>query len=233
MTVVVASFVAGCRKITETRFAFTYAYHWIETRVLKIRGEGGESQPLLLITTLSSVAGVWGAITLAGVLSVPLFVNGLPFPGRDLMIFLSAAVIILSLLVGALGIPFFLKFLSLNDLEEHERELLKARQAATQAAVSWLEEWTATHSGDDLEFKRSVTARIIESYRQELQAMASDRDNQAEQARKRHAMETDLRLQAIQVQRKELYRLRKRRHIDEQMLQTLIRELDYEEAALQ
>lgn len=63
--------------------------------------------------------------------------------------------------------------------------------------------------------------------------MASDRDNQAEQARKRHAMETDLRLQAIQVQRKELYRLRKRRHIDEQMLQTLIRELDYEEAALQ
>ncbi|MFD2435897.1 cation:proton antiporter family protein [Modicisalibacter luteus] len=188
---------------------------------------------MLLITTLSSVAGVRGAITLAGVLSVPLLVDGMPFPGRDLMIFLSAAVIVLSLILGALGIPYFMKFLSLNDLEEHERELLKARQAATQAAVTWLEEWMSRHGDDDAEMKGAVTARIIESYRQELQAMALERDNQADHARKRYALETDLRLQAIQVQRKELYRLRKRRHIDEQMLQTLIRELDYDEAALQ
>ncbi|TDX29423.1 sodium/proton antiporter (CPA1 family) [Modicisalibacter xianhensis] len=215
------------------RFAFIYAYHWTETRLLKLRGKGGQSQPLLLITALSSVAGVRGAITLAGILSVPLFIDGVPFPGRDLMIFLSAAVIILSLLVGALGIPYFMKFLSLNDLEEHEQELLKARQAATQAAVMWLEEWASQHAEDDAEMKHSVTARIIESYRQELQAMALERDNQAEHASKRYALETDLRLQAIQVQRKELYRLRKRRHIDEQMLQTLIRELDYDEAALQ
>ncbi|WP_043531423.1 Na+/H+ antiporter [Litchfieldella xinjiangensis] len=215
------------------RFAFTYAYHWIESRVLKRRGKGGERQPLLLITTLSSVAGVRGAITLAGVLSVPLFVNGAPFPGRDLMIFLSAAVIILSLVVGALGIPYFMRFLSINDLEEHERELLKARQAASQAAISWIEEWASMHSNDDPELKHTVAARIIDSYRQELQAMALERDNQAEQARQLHVMETDLRVRAIQVQRKELYRLRKRRHIDEQMLQTLIRELDYEEAALQ
>ena len=36
----------------------------------------------------------------------------------------------------------------------------------------------------------------------------------------------------IAVQRKELYRMRKRYVIDEQMLQTLLQELDYEEAAL-
>ncbi|MHB0776069.1 Na+/H+ antiporter [Halomonas sp. WWR20] len=215
------------------RFAFIYAYHWAETRLLKLRGKDGESQPLLLITALSSVAGVRGAITLAGVLSVPLLVDGMPFPGRDLMIFLSAAVIILSLVIGALGIPYFMKFLSLNDLAEHERELLKARQTATQAAVMWLEERGNQPAEDDSEMKSSVTARIIESYRQELQAMALERDNQADHARKRYALETELRLQAIQIQRKELYRLRKRRHIDEQMLQTLLRELDYDEAALQ
>lgn len=215
------------------RFAFIYAYHWVETRLLKPRAKGGENQPLLLITTLSSVAGVRGAITLAGVLSVPLFINGASFPGRDLMIFLAAAVIILSLLIGALGIPYFLRFLSLNDLKEHERELLKARQIASQAAVDWLEEWSKAQSSDEPEAKGSVTARIIDSYRQEMQAMAMDRDDRADQARQLHQLETDLRIRAIQAQRKELYRLRKRRHIDEQMLQTLIRELDYEEAALQ
>ncbi|GAB2800937.1 Na+/H+ antiporter [Halomonas shantousis] len=215
------------------RFFFIYVYHWVKARLLKLRGGGSQSQPLLLITALSSVAGVRGAITLAGVLSVPLLIDGVPFPGRDLMIFLSAAVIILSLLIGALGIPYFMKFLSLNDLEEHERELLKARQTAAQAAVSWLEEWASKNTGDDAELKGTVISRILDSYRQELQAMVTDRDSQAEQARQRYALETNLRLQAIQVQRKELYRLRKRRHIDEQMLQTLIRELDYEESALQ
>ncbi|MDW5375629.1 Na+/H+ antiporter [Halomonas sp. HP20-15] len=215
------------------RFAFIYAYHWSETRLLKRRAKGGQSQPLLLTTALSSVAGVRGAITLAGILSVPLFIDGTPFPGRDLMIFLSAAVIILSLLIGALGIPYFLRYLSLNDLDEHERELLKARQSASQAAVSWLEEWLKAQSNEDIESKGSVTARIIDSYRQEMQAMAMEREDRANEAVQRYVLETNLRMQAIQVQRKELYRLRKRRHIDEQMLQTLIRELDYEEAALQ
>lgn len=237
MTTLVTYAVAIMALLLVIRFGFVYAYHWTETRLLRPRGKehggSGENQPLLLITALSSVAGVRGAITLAGVLSVPLLIDGAPFPGRDLMIFLSAAVIILSLLIGTLGVPYFMKFLSLNDLEEHERELLKARQAATQAAVSWLENGTATPANDEAELKSTVTARIIESYRQELQAMALDRDDRANQARRLHALETDLRLQAIRVQRKELYRLRKRRHIDEQMLQTLIRELDYEEAALQ
>lgn len=233
MTTLVFFAVVIMALLIAIRFAFIYVYHWAETRLLKLRGKSGESQPLLLITALSSVAGVRGAITLAGVLSVPLFVNGTPFPGRDLMIFLSAAVIILSLLVGALGIPFFLRFLSLNDLEEHERELLKARHIASQAAVNWLEEWSQAQAHDEPELKGSVTARIIDSYRQEMQAMAMERDDRANQARQLHVLETDLRMQAIQVQRKELYRLRKRRHIDEQMLQTLIRELDYEEAALQ
>nr|WP_269438681.1 Na+/H+ antiporter [Halomonas sp. IOP_31] len=233
MTTLVFFAVVIMALLIAIRFAFIYLYHWAETRLLKLRGKSGESQPLLLITALSSVAGVRGAITLAGVLSVPLFVNGTPFPGRDLMIFLSAAVIILSLLVGALGIPFFLRFLSLNDLEEHERELLKARHIASQAAVNWLEEWSQAQAHDEPELKGSVTARIIDSYRQEMQAMAMERDDRANQARQLHVLETDLRMQAIQVQRKELYRLRKRRHIDEQMLQTLIRELDYEEAALQ
>ena len=45
-------------------------------------------------------------------------------------------------------------------------------------------------------------------------------------------LERGIRVQAIAVQRKEMYRMRKRHEIDEQMLQTLLRELDYEEAAL-
>ncbi len=76
-----------------------------------------------------------------------------------------------------------------------------------------------------------VTARVTESYRHDIEALMNhhDRVNQARQTR---TLERDIRLQAIAVQRKEMYRMRKRHLIDEQMLQTLLRELDYEEAAL-
>ncbi|MER8960275.1 Na+/H+ antiporter [Mesorhizobium sp. M0701] len=52
----------------------------------------------LRVRIAGSVAGVRGAITLAGILSLPLTTpNGSPFPARDVVIFLAAGVIICSL----------------------------------------------------------------------------------------------------------------------------------------
>ena len=52
-----------------------------------------------------SLAGVRGAITLAGVLALPLkLAGGAPFPGRDLAIFLAAGVIVLSLIMASVGL---------------------------------------------------------------------------------------------------------------------------------
>jgi CPA1 family monovalent cation:H+ antiporter len=234
MPMLIFSALAIMALLLVVRFAFVYAYHWSEARVRRARGKPVEDKPLRLFSALSAVAGVRGAITLAGVLSIPLLIGDTPFPGRDLMIFLAAAVIILSLLIGALGIPFFLKQLPNNDFEEHEEELQKARRIAAQAAVSWLENWKQANPVDDPDqalLHSEVTARVTESYRHDIEAMMEhqDRVNQAQQTRQ---LERDIRMQAIAVQRKEMYRMRKRHLIDEQMLQTLLRELDYEEAAL-
>lgn len=50
---------------------------------------------------IASFAGVRGAITLAGVLSIPLFLtNGEPFPARYELVFIATGVILFSLLVG-------------------------------------------------------------------------------------------------------------------------------------
>ena len=216
------------------RFVFVFAYHWGEARVRRLLGKTVQPKPLGLFSALSAVAGVRGAITLAGVLSIPLMIGDTPFPGRDLMIFLAAAVIILSLLIGALGIPYFLKQLPNNDFEEHREELKKARRIAAQAAVSWLENWKQANpveNPDEMLLRSEVTARVTESYRHDIEALM-DHHGRANQARETMALERDIRLNAIAVQRKEMYRMRKRHEIDEQMLQTLLRELDYEEAAL-
>lgn len=171
---------------------------------------------------------------MAGVLSIPLMIGDAPFPGRDLMIFLASAVIILSLLVGAVGIPYFLKHIPNTEDKEHREELKKARRLAAQAAVSWMESWKQANpveDADDALLRSEVTARVTESYRKDIEALM-DYQGRENQAREAMALERDIRAQAIAVQRKEMYRMRKRHQIDEQMLQTLLRELDYEEAAL-
>lgn len=82
---------------------------------------------------LAGISGVRGAITMAGVLSVPLLMeNGKAFPERSLMLFIAAGVIILSLLVAAILLPLIsqadFSFLTRGsdpeqeDLEEEEQE---------------------------------------------------------------------------------------------------------------
>lgn len=82
---------------------------------------------------LAGISGVRGAITMAGVLSVPLVLeNGKAFPERSLMLFIAAGVIILSMIVAAALLPLISRvnfsFLTRGsdpeqeDLEEDEEE---------------------------------------------------------------------------------------------------------------
>ncbi|MFD0677556.1 MULTISPECIES: Na+/H+ antiporter [unclassified Paenibacillus] len=61
--------------------------------------------PLLLL----SVSGVRGAVTLAGAFTIPLFLDsGAPFPERNLIIFLAAGVILLSLVMASITLPLLI-----------------------------------------------------------------------------------------------------------------------------
>ncbi|WP_056978116.1 cation:proton antiporter [Lentilactobacillus senioris] len=55
---------------------------------------------------LAGLSGVRGAVTMAGVLSVPLVINsGAAFPARSLMLFVAAGVIIISLVAATITLP--------------------------------------------------------------------------------------------------------------------------------
>jgi CPA1 family monovalent cation:H+ antiporter len=59
---------------------------------------------------LTSLSGVRGSVTLATVLSIPLFLeNGQPFPARALILFLSVGVILITLLITTFILPLFAK----------------------------------------------------------------------------------------------------------------------------
>ncbi|SUH18369.1 Na+/H+ antiporter [Salmonella enterica subsp. enterica] len=65
---------------------------------------------------IASFAGVRGAITLAGVLSIPLLLpDGSGFPARYELVFLAAGVILFSLFVGVIMLPLLLQHLEVAD----------------------------------------------------------------------------------------------------------------------
>jgi Na+/H+ antiporter len=88
-----------------------------------------------------SWAGMRGAVSLAAALALPLTTDaGQPFPGRDLIVFLTFTVILATLVGQGLTLPFLIRVLGLEDDGLEEREDTKARIHVAEAALARLEE---------------------------------------------------------------------------------------------
>ncbi len=87
-------------------------------------------------------AGMRGAVSLAAALALPLTTDaGSALPGRDLILFITFGVILVTLVGQGLTLPFLIHVLGVErdgDAEEHEE--LKARLRAAAAALARLEE---------------------------------------------------------------------------------------------
>lgn len=92
------------------------------------KDQGSRMRNSLLI----SLSGVRGALTLAACLSIPLTLhNGSPFPQRDLLLFISGGVIIVTLLIANIVLP-----LICPKTETDSRQLeLAATKKVIQAAI--------------------------------------------------------------------------------------------------
>jgi CPA1 family monovalent cation:H+ antiporter len=93
-------------------------------------------------------SGMRGAVSLAAALAIPLTTDaGDPFPNRDLILFLTFAVIFATLVLQGLSLPWVIRKLGVVDDGDGESEELKARLYATRAALDRLdqlaeEDWT-------------------------------------------------------------------------------------------
>lgn len=82
------------------RVIWTYINQWV-----RLKNHHNETASWR-VALLSGLSGVRGAVTMAGVLSVPLVTDaGMPFPQRALMLFIAAVVIIISLLAAIIFLP--------------------------------------------------------------------------------------------------------------------------------
>ncbi|MEO5891949.1 MAG: Na+/H+ antiporter [Ferruginibacter sp.] len=89
-------------------------------------------------------AGMRGVVSLAAALSIPLYLdNEVPFPQRNLILFITFTVILLTLVVQGLTLPLVIRWVNLQDpdhrLPEKEQDLLVRRQLA-EHSLKFLDE---------------------------------------------------------------------------------------------
>lgn len=216
--------------------AVRFAWVWLSMSVTifrqKRRGNENVTRPRFRVMTVMSLAGVKGSITLAGILTLPVALNdGVPFPGRELLIFMAVTVILMSLVIAAVTLPFMTRFL--KDELPHESLSGNAEVALTEAAINRINELLSQSVEDPEEelIRKDVGYLILEMLQRRLQYDGSEKKESnigGELANRAH-LEKEILREVIKAQREELFRLRRTRRISDTIFTQMLHEIDLRE----
>jgi CPA1 family monovalent cation:H+ antiporter len=214
---------------------FFWVWTSLQISMLSARRRGKPViKPHWRLVTATSLAGVRGAITLAGVLTLPLAMpDGTPFPARDLTIFLASSVILLSLLIASIGLPVILRGLELPVESAEAAEEERARRDAAIAAIVAVEkaQLDTPHHAAEAEVYTEAAARVIDTYRHRIESIAAA--DAPAMLRKVGEVERALRLAALAAERREVFRLALSGEISDAVSRKIVREIDLIEARYQ
>lgn len=216
-----------------------FVWAWVSLRLtlfrMRKRGQdiGRPGWPLL---AASSLAGVRGSVTLAGVLTLPLFaLDGSPFPARELAIFLAAAVIILSLVVAGIGLPYLLTGVELPADDTEETAEAEAQIDAAEAAIRAIDDaeqkFVDAHILDK-DVAEAAAANLKGYYRQRIDALSDHPADDTLLKRETFEAQQKLWLEGLRAERAALFVAMRRRTVSQETVRKLIREIDLLEARL-
>lgn len=169
--------------------------------------------------------GMRGVVSLAAALSLPYTLsNGQPFAQRNLILFLTFSIILVTLVAQGLTLPPMIRALGLTGNHEEEHEELTARRILLRSALASLQEQKAICSEEDLHDLDD----LIHLYEDRLEA-TRDPSEPLPEATLSHSRRRRLQLGALGVERSALLGLRDRGLVSDGVLRRLERELDLDE----
>lgn len=178
---------------------------------------------------LATFAGVRGAITLAGVLSIPLLLpDGTPFPGRYLLVFLATGVILFSLVCGIIILPLLLGknmgiFGDNRQKEEEAADLFMSKMAILSVQKTQQRLLRTSTENLDNDLIVETGARFIDYMRCNEDDMSSN-DNSLHMQRAK--LERTFNLAALNAKRAAIYQMRARQEVSDETLAKIVSELD-------
>jgi monovalent cation/hydrogen antiporter len=170
-------------------------------------------------------SGMRGAVSLAAALALPP-----DFPQRDLLLFLTFAVIFSTLVLQGLTLPALIRWSNVRDDGEEDREDLAGRRSAVDVALTTIDDlarrdWTREDTADRMR-------RMYEYRRGRLAARAGETDD-GDGYEHRSLKYQKMVRRVLDAQREELVRLRNAGQISNEVMHRLERELDLEDERLE
>ncbi|MFJ6724727.1 MULTISPECIES: Na+/H+ antiporter [unclassified Streptomyces] len=218
--------------VVAVRFLWVYPATFLP-RLLSARIRAREDNPTWRGPITIAWAGMRGVVSLAIAFSIPLTVDhgDEPFPHRNLILFLTFTTVIGTLVVQGLTLPPLIRLLKFPESDPQAATLAEANAQAQASQV-------AERRLDDLlaDERNALPPPLADRLRAVMERRRNavwERLGQVNPVTGESVDDTYRRLsrEMIGAEREVFVRLRDGRYIDDEMLRTLLRRLDLEEAA--
>lgn len=173
-------------------------------------------------------AGMRGVVSLAAALSIPLLVEaGRPFPYRNLILFITFIVILVTLVLQGLTLPWLIRKVKLEDkfksIPEQKQELYIQKKIA-QASLHYLQEKYGEERLQN-EYLDNLLARLeidLNFFQREFNVSKEHTENTLSGYQRIY-------LELLDQQRKLLYELNRHAEFDEELIRKYLSLIDLEE----
>jgi CPA1 family monovalent cation:H+ antiporter len=172
-------------------------------------------------------AGMRGVVSLAMALSIPLFINGQAFPYRNLILFITFIVILVTLVLQGLTLPWVIRKVKLEErpgtIPEEEQELIIHKKIA-KASLELIEEKfdSERKQNEHLKVLFSRLQTDLNFYQQDLTELANSKDNTLISYQRIY-------LELLERQREMLTEMNRRDEFDEDLIRKYLGLIDMEE----
>jgi Na+/H+ antiporter len=179
--------------------------------------------------TIVAWTGMRGVVSLAAALALPLTTrDGAPFPGRNLILFLTFVVILATLVAQGLSLPPLIRRLGVEDDDSVEREEREARVQANRAALARLGQIAEADPA-----KVEAQQRLRIEYEDRIRELEAATPETAGQPVRLFSSEYErLSFEALQQERETILQLRNNAVINDEVLRRIQRDVDLAEARL-
>lgn len=202
-------------------------------RVLSRKIRTREPFPPPKMVFLVGWAGMRGVVSLASALAVPLtLADGTAFPHRNLILFITFVVILITLVFQGLTMPLLIRRLNIED-DQHvpeDRQWSEIRCRMANLSINYLDENYSPEVESNAKLKRFYE-QLHHTIKRERQNFSDEGDSQ-ERAEARERFNRIF-LELVANRRRELVNLRREKTFDDEVLREYERTLDLEEARMQ
>ena len=197
-------------------FAETYAVYWYRW-LRNDPDHGGPPRPKELLVL--SWGGMRGVLSLAAAFSVPYsLANGTNFGERSMIVYLTFCLIVTSLVLQGLSMPWIIRLMAIDRTDEEEREENHARRTLIEDALRYLNRRRVQER-----FEAALVREMMSMYERRLGALPVEDAGTEAGSRIQRGV---LWLEILQVERESLIRLRNDGAISDDVVRSIQRDLD-------